>query len=359
MRKYLDACILSMEEYKVMYIENTALHYEGTISPLHPYYPYNKCIILSDEKLDYMSGDNQHPYFGGRESLLDKAQKVYVHKDCTLSRNVVHSQYSKTLDPWKADAVIIPNPDYDNISSCPYTMMAVCEDRKYVILSELDTDIVDRVKKNIGCRLGDLSTYSVPSYLTYNEAGKELLVTINAAIIEGVYYSYRFPVNDTILCDLYDNKLPMDKIVYEKDIVNKLGNETNQFTVDSMTSLIEMVTSGDRQVQALGLKTLSLMDFSNYPVCARYILERGQSDVSYHLGIFSNKAKNSVAVKYMINYLRNNCSYRYPINMYYITEISRKDWEILNQYLVLNNRASDMRTWGFIDDNNQPIFKNE
>ena len=85
---------------------------------LRMYTDRNFALAESFPSLHVEDGDNNsteeeikvdESLFNDHKELLDTAKKVYVHKDCHISRTVVASKYQKSLNPWMADAVVIPD----------------------------------------------------------------------------------------------------------------------------------------------------------------------------------------------------------------------------------------------------------
>ena len=48
------------------------------------------------------------------KELLETAKTVYVHPSCKVSRTLLSQKYKKTLNPWTADVIVVPQPNKNN-----------------------------------------------------------------------------------------------------------------------------------------------------------------------------------------------------------------------------------------------------
>lgn len=230
------------------------------------------------------------------KQLLSVAKKVFVHPSCNLSRSLMAEKYKKSLNPYLSDAVIIPNPNYDNFSIDKVALF-INEQAKLIVKVKISDDKAENVVQTaeegtvfrtlITCEPDDsYGTYK--GYTTGNMLDSKLF-----------YYGelLYIPNSQSWAMGVLTHSIPMDKIVFESSVQESLSNETNQLDFDSLCSIKDMLESSDENTVSAGLKSLSMMDWMHYPQSVKYILKSIKDKYNW----IYNKACNSTSVKYMMN----------------------------------------------------------
>lgn len=222
--------------------------------------------------------------------LLTSAKKLYIHPTCKLSRTLVAEKYKKVLNPWLADAIVIPEPNYDNLV---YEKVALfIHESSHTIVNVVlynsdnyNTNLFkegNKFRDLMSCPPDDRNT----AYDKSNVLDAELFYLGN---VLGV------GINNSYVVDIINNSLLADKIVYEQSVQDSLSSENNQLSLETLTSIKDMLNSSDEDTVSAGLKALSMMDWAHYPNSIKYILKTSNGKWRY------NHATNSTSVKYMIS----------------------------------------------------------
>lgn len=273
-------------------------------------------------------------------SLLNSAEKLYVHPSCSISRDLVRKKYKRVLNMVAADAVVLPS-GHDETSLNRRTLLFANDDTMELYVCEMPSygedsyyrttypyyvyiQTYDECVNNIGIRIRDISTIcrNLPE-----EILDAKLVYAGPTTTVSAKQQYIF--------DYLTGLLPKDRIVLEKDVLKTLGDETNVPTVDSMMNIYQMMKSDDRAVRELGFKALAMMDYINYPESTRLILD----NTNWYM---DNNYKPS-AVRFMLDSLNVKICRRRRASQ--STQIGQKDWEIAKE---LMKRIKNLDDKGFI-----------
>lgn len=256
--------------------------------------------------------------------LLDTAKKVYVHSSCKMSRSMLAEKYKKCLNPYLADVVVIPNPDFSEFRLL-CSALFINESAKMAVMVQLDEHSIEslEVLKNakVGTRFEDLirgdTSCGTHIYKTQDLLNSELAFIGNVIGI---------PNTQSYALEILTNTLPADKIVYEQSIQKTLGNESNKLTFESLVSIKDMLDSSDEDNVSAGLKALSMMDWMHYPNSIKFIMRQAER----YKWVY-NKAMGSTSVKFMLKSIapRVRSRSRYPGD--YDEEIYEQDYELFKQ----------------------------
>ena len=342
--------IHGFEDYKIVSMWSNSLFDPNRDDVFLPYnFCYNGDTDLINKDLPVLCRSTEHPryhynridfvpsLYTNNNELLEKAKKVYVHPSCKLSRSMMAEKYKKSLDPWTADVVVVPKPDYSDLRIDDYVLFINDKAKMIVkvLLSEFFKDFNIEFKE--GDRLGDYlqgkgldaraHSYSTQDFCDSEFFYKGELLTI--------------PNSCRHILDLLTCGIPRNKTVYEETIQESLGGETNQLDFDSLTSIKDMLESTDENTVSAGLKSLSMMDWMHYPNCVKFIL-RQASNRNWKW----NKAISSTSVKYMLKTItgapnRNRWPGDYDYNIF------NEDLELLKKLKAHYDHVDDnqMQSW--------------
>jgi hypothetical protein len=267
--------------------------------------------------------------------LLKTARKVYTHPSCKLSRSMMAEKYKKSLNPFLSDAVIIPDPEFRELSI--YTCAVFVNDRAkiLVMVTMLDNQSINFTDgiplcNCISCNI--TTNYNLPY---------QIQDVLDAKFI---YYGdiLFVPNSSSYVMDILTSSIPADKIVFESSVQESLGDENNQLDFDSLTSIKDMLGSSDENTVAAGLKSLSMMDWMHYPNSIKFILNR----VDKWKWIYNN-ATSSTSVKYMLSSISNNSARRrWPGD--YDQEIYEQDYELFKKLKMHYDNVSQDNLMGEI-----------
>jgi len=272
---------------------------------------------------------------GVEEKSLSDVKKIYVHPSCKIPRTQVFSKYEKCLNPWIADAVIVPMLDnYIPYSKC-FIIMEGEKNYYYV-------DLIYTVEGTLSEPpefLETLSRFSAGEKVTgmeivnpFSQCSDHLIPYSLSDLMDAelIYCGRCFKMNENSLwlADLDTMAIPSDRLVSEKSVMASLSNEENQIDCDTLMSIKEMIMSEDPSVQEMALKTLSAMDYIHYPQSVKLMFD--SVDFRARGWLYNTKVRNAVSVKYMLKQLFNNGNGRRIF--FREATISKKDWEVFKQF---------------------------
>lgn len=331
--------IHGFEDYNIVYLQDAC--FWGTWGFHVPYNYYDfTCSYIINKDLPVKVSSVTNPTWSwvkticfspeiavDHKELLDTAKKVFTHPSCKLSRSMMGEKYKKSLNPFLSDAVVIPKPNYSDLSLKKYALF-INEDAKLIVMVYVNepkahTHIKDvcegtKFKDTITCNPDD----SYATHKPYN--------TSDMLDAELFYYGevLWIPNDQSWVAEVLTHSLPSEKIVFEESIQESLGDETNQLDFDSLCSIKDMLESSDENTVSAGLKSLSMMDWMHYPQSVKFILNN--VDNKYHW--IYNKACNSTSVKYMMKTIAGERARKrtwWPGD--FDEEIYEKDFELFKQ----------------------------
>lgn len=274
-----------------------------------------------------------HPLYCDHPELLDTAKKVYVHSSCKISRSMMAEKYKKAVNPWVADAVVVPEYD-DGDVNIPFMAVFINSSAKICAVVQMSEEsdierfsslpIGTEFRSLVDCNYVQDDSWDDVCEATLEYAGRIIHVQANS-----------------ILYDIMTNGFPVDKTVYEKTVQDSLGTEDNKMTLDALISIKEMINSSDKDSQGAAMKALSLMDFMHYPNSVKYVLMHCNDSFRY------NKAANSTSFKYMMQYL---CGYSrrrwWPGS--YNDNISQEDYELFKQLVCYDHKCDEKGFYSYV-----------
>jgi hypothetical protein len=301
----------SFSNYSENYIVTKNLSVKVTRRPNPDYSWYNDVVFEPDIATNHVK-------------LLDTAKKVYTHPSCKLSRSMMAEKYKKSLNPFLSDAVIIPKPDYSELSVYKDALF-VNDKAKIIVMVRIESDDAkERIKEACeGDKFQKLAT------CTPNDSyGTRKPYTVDD-LLDAEFFYYGdvlcVPTSHSWIIDILTHALPSDKIVYEESVQESLSTASNQLDFDSLCSIKDMLDSSDENTQAAGLKSLSMMDWMHYPNSIKFMMDQTRvSNWRY------NKACSSTSVKYMLKTITGTTNRRrWPGSL--DTEIYAVDFELFKK----------------------------
>ena len=252
--------------------------------------------------------------------LLKTAKTVYIHKQCHIPRSILIEKYKKSLNPWYADAVVLPELDSRDYRIDQVAIFINEEAKLLFLVPSLESYAHGHFK--LGKTFGELCKSKPrfdPDTRDYTE--KQI------ASSKLMYVGDILTIHNTSSCiiDILTRSLPTSKVVLEQTVQKSLASENNKIDLDTLVGIYEMLKSEDAEVIGTGLKALSMLDYIHFTNSVHYIL----SLVGY-LKYKYNKATHFTSVKYMLKILnptgRSKC-------WHYDKSIYAKDLELLKQLI--------------------------
>lgn len=340
MRNSTKITVEGFEDYSVQFISDRVF-YNRNMEQTWYYnmggYTGKHSIVLYDESFFIYNGSQLSMEFPETGNLAN-ASKVYVHPNCSLSKQLVYAKYNRVLDPWNADVVVIPKPQFDGFYY-NQALLAINEKYKTIILCDvcsfLNNPVTAESVKNAEY-LGDVirnsyieNRYSNTNSSTYVQGYYR---ACNAKI-DGIYKLIAYRPDNTWLKELRDGKLPKDRIVYESSVMSALGSDENKIDFDVLVNIYDMLISKDEAVQSTGVKALAMLDWANYPVSVSYVLQKS-FDINSLLRY--NRMWTTTAAKFMKKSLGNMPSRYIPFSAAKYYTITQDDWNILQKLMQKN-----------------------
>jgi hypothetical protein len=330
--EYKYSYIHGFEDYKI--VDMYSYMFSPTCDSIWPAYSYicgSKYLINKDLPVRCHNEENKNFHYNtvhftpslytDNKELLEKAKKVYVHPSCKLSRSMMAEKYKKSLDPWTADVVVVPKPEYSDLSLDDYALF-INDTAKMIVRLHLDEKFKDY---GIVFKEGDkVRDYMLGKTFNRTDLGYSLCDLLESEFFfQGELLTV--PTSCNHVMDILTYNIPRNKTVYETSIQESLSSETNQLDFDSLISIKDMLESSDEDTVSAGLKSLSMMDWMHYPNSIKFILRNVDSNRWRW-----NKATGSTSVKYMLHTITGQTSRgRWPGD--YDFNIFKEDFELLKE----------------------------
>ena len=320
--------LYGFEDYGVLYMwDEDALFRYATRFP-HSLDCRNVTYLPMDAKLsatvvdDFLGGVTFRPcLYENHPELLDTAKKVYVHPSCSLSRSMMAEKYGKCLNPWLADALVVPTPSGKDVNM-EYVVLFCNDAAKLIVMVRVD-DGYNRATADlfqVGSTWESLCKNVPANIFPYSYKIDDLLKA-------EFFYAGKcisIPNSQSYILEVLTNSLPTSKTVFEESVQSSLSTEDNQLTLESLINIRDMLNSSDDNTVSAGLKALSMMDYIHYPNSVRYTFRRLNS-TSYKC----NKAASATSVKFMFQQLSPGKRRYWPGD--YDSTIYEKDYKLLQQ----------------------------
>lgn len=323
--------LYSFEDYKILYLGNDDFLF-GYYSPILPY-SYDKSAVtfltvdnsLTATVIDDCGVVFRPCLYENHPDLLDTAKKVYVHPSCKLSRSMMAEKYGKCINPWVADAVVVPTPP-DRSVVMKY-MVLFCNDAAKLIVM---VNIKDELNKALASIFQIGKTYetlckSIPTCIHSDDYKFDDLLKSEFFFSGKVLI---IPNNQSYILDALTRNLPISKTVFEESVQRSLSTEDNQLSLEALINIHDMLNSSDANTVGAGLKALSMMDYIHYPNSVRYIIKH-LNNINYRY----NKAANSTSVKFMFKQLCPETAIRRYWPGDYDSTIYEKDYDLFLQLI--------------------------
>lgn len=272
--------------------------------------------IPKDNKLKVMvnySRDrevNADAYITG---TLHDNDKLYFHPNCTIPRAKVAQKYTRTIKVDKADTCIVPKPKaYYNMHSIAlflnkdtgkvyyvkggYTWN-INNKRHYVSPLDGQEIILGKKVRDYCPLLVGVKVRNEQQYSDYNDTYTDdnWISFLNASLIYCGNALF-LPNRDMWLAEVMYKKL--HNVVSEDKVIATLGTEENAFTSELYSSIMDMLSSTDKDSVGLGLKTLAELDYEKYRNSIMHLLYKTSKYWT------NSNTKDSSTVKFMLKHLK-------------------------------------------------------
>lgn len=256
--------------------------------------------------------------------ILNNAKSLYIHKACKMPRNIIAQKYKKCLNPWTADAIVVPNEDMDDNVHYEDALIFINEQKKLVIYITDFHNLGDNGNFQMGASL--MNSLNENSRFDDDTWGKFTSQDVLDARLDYVGKVACVDNKQDYILDIISGTLPKDKFVYEDTVMKSLSNEENKPTLEFMLSIVEMLKSSDEDIQGSALKALANIDYTRYPNSVITVLSDSRSKWRY------NPATYTTAVKFMFKQLGIG-SPRIRYITYNSKMISKEDYELVKEIL--------------------------
>lgn len=228
-----------------------------------------------------------------KQYLPKPGEVLYFDKSCTIPRIKCEGTWKRTVKLAKADVVVVP--EFSAIDYKGNIAVFANDETKELwamvdateLLAPLSVGMTfDEMDTDNSRFINNVSFNADENKMWVEKAKDSKCVYIGPLLIYNKRQQYMF--------DIIDGIYP--KIVFEQELLNQLGGEDEMFTPEIVSSLIELLSSKDKDSVHQGMRTLASMDYAHYPSITKYILNQTSSSWSQH------KPFNS-AVKFMMDSL--------------------------------------------------------
>lgn len=308
------------EDYKVITTDQRIYTYSYVSANVND--GTNKICFFNNilnNKYDSYYCDSKTPLYDDHKELLKGAKKLYIHPSCSIPRSLVSVKFKKSVNPWLADAVILPKYNRHSVYSKDAAIF-INDNAKVVVCADVWNAEYEDFFKQLpkGATIGDTAKSTPECY------GCNLEDILGA---EFTYFGEIIIVDSkSFIPDILSNSIPLSKTVCEDSLQSALSSEDNKITLDTLVSIKEMLDSSDNDTFSVALKTLATLDYTHYSNSVKYILKNLYTYQWY------NSAANSTSVKFMMKQLSGGTNKRrWPGN--YSDTIYPQDLELLKELI--------------------------
>lgn len=280
-------------------------------------------------KLKYGCGSEAkftEPPYENNTNLLAPGKSMYIHPYCTISRTLAYTKYTRVINPWLADVVVVPkmkeNPDINLVNLALF----INEESRIIVAVQPQYGYLDKFQGLAeGVALKEALTSDFNDCPLYRRADYDK--ALEEATFIGVETFVKIPMEDSHLVDILAGVIPKDKTVFEGFVQESLGDKNNKPDLATLLSIRDMLCSSDEDTVGAAIKALSMLDYIHYPnsiTCVLHHCTRGLWQ--YH------KALNATSVKFMLKQLYGTrWRVMWRSGGYYTDDISQEDYELFKQ----------------------------
>lgn len=326
-----NSVLYGFEDYKLISIRPWCLQSTYSTQLPEKYLCGSPIFMTADiitHKLENGSWNEKVLKYSDMKDKLHDGCKLYVHPACKLSRSLLAEKYKRCLNPWVADAVVLPDPVVPVYSD---TVMLFSNDEEKLIIMVLGVESYKETFEYM--KEGDsfLSAYKI-------QPQPNSFMSLETARNSKLFYKgdiFNFNNSNMYVFDIITHKIPNDRTVSEKTVQKSLSTEDNKITLEVLLNIADMLDSSDYNTVGAGLKALSMLDYTHYTESIRYVLYNLNNSMYKY-----NKAANSTSVKFMFSQITGSTrKNRWP--GYYGRDIYPQDYELFTQLVNHYNSSAD------------------
>lgn len=241
------------------------------------------------KRADLLKND---PVIKDKLYLPAPGEVLYFDKTCTIPRIKCEERWKRTIKPQNANVIVVP--DLVNIYYEEYAIFQNVTTRQIFLLRNARSL---QFPAMIGMTVGDLvqkNISSIDSNTIYQANIQTELSKARDAVCIYVGDLYKYPPKQQYIMDIIDGVYP--RICFESMLLDNLGDEHNSFDEDTVSAIIDMLNSKDRESVHNGMRVLASLDYIHYPAVTKYILATSMDN-------WRNFKPFNSAVKFMLESL--------------------------------------------------------
>lgn len=271
----------------------------------------NNGIYCRDRGQGTIVSQDWEKLFKTNPDKLQKDLKTYVYKESILPREFVSRFNKRVIKKESAEIFVIPTDLSIYIRTCYTCYVFVNESNHVLLVSSYDFEY------SVGDKLSKFTT----------KDKTDLDLDSYTCIYIGSCDLFDKPeFIDELYDGLFDNKV----IVHENEFIKWVHeNTTEEDTLETLRAIRDLLKSLDNETVKLGFKTLASINYTQYPISAKFIT------------INSNHTNCGNSVTIMMRILNN-------LGSTYNKNITSKDWELLLELIKDTGKMGYLLNFEFI-----------
>ncbi len=277
------------EEFKIMWLNSYC--FTSSIEPLllnekHTLRYYNnQFLYIADDStiplIDRVRKNNaavgyDAPEIASRVCNPKPGQTLYFDKWCTIPRIKCASIWKRTTKLSKADVVVIPNIFYIN----KYRNVSVFLDSKsktIYIVKEYDARYSAKTGQTL-FEWYELNKHRASNANLSSQENIDAVRNIGSSVCIYTGDLYYTKNKYSFIFDVINGNY--SKFISENKLMGLIDNEDNKFTKESIQSIIDLLSSSDKESVHQGMRILANLDYIHFPIVTSYILNRTRENWS-------------------------------------------------------------------------------
>lgn len=211
----------------------------------------------------------QDPTFADRHYIPAQGETLFFDKACTIPRMKCEGMWKRSINLIRANVAVIPDPVVLDSTAKSAIFKDDVNKRIYFLESAGNLKFIPMV----GMTIEDLISYHPmmsqhwknPESYDYQKVAEALSAK---CVYVGPVIKYR--EKDKFMFTVLEGLYP--RIVYESDLLARLGDENNKLDASFVENLISLLNSSDKESVYQGMRVLAELDYTHYPSITKWIL---------------------------------------------------------------------------------------
>lgn len=196
-------------------------------------------------------------------------QVLYFDKRCTIPRIKCASIWKRTTKLSKADVIVVPSTTSIYKRNNCNVFLNPGHKTIYLIQAN-DIGYLAKTGQTF-FEWHELNKHRVSSKNLNNQKNIDAIKSIGSSVCIYSGDLYYTNIRNSYIFDIIDGNYT--KIIPENKLIKLVDNKDDKFTKESIQSIIDLLSSSDKESVHQGMRILANLDYTHFPAVTSYILE--------------------------------------------------------------------------------------